>query len=70
MNEKYQVKWAAVAESDLKDIIDYIANDSPVNALQMLKKMRQKVSSLITLPANDRHVCARVLEGKHPQILS
>ena len=66
MNQKYQVIWAAVAESDLKQIVDYIAIDSPGNALQILKKMRQKVSSLYTLPERGRIVPE--LQGQGMQI--
>ena len=32
MSKKYKVEWAAVAEGDLKQIIDYIAMDNPGNA--------------------------------------
>ncbi len=56
MNEKYQGKWAAVAENDLKQIIDYIAIDSPGNALPILKKLRQKTENLHTLPERGRIV--------------
>ena len=66
MNEKYRVKWAAVAESDLKQIIDYIAIDSPGNALQILKKLKQKASSLYTLPERGRIVPE--LQGQGIQI--
>ena len=50
MNKKYKVEWAAVAESDLKQIIYYMAADGPGNALQILKKIRQKASSLYAFP--------------------
>ena len=66
MNEKYRVKWAAVAESDLKQIIDYIATDSPGNASQILKKLKQKASSLHTLPEHGRIVPE--LQGQGIQI--
>ena len=56
MNKKYKVKWADVARSDLKQIIYYIAADSPGNALQILKKIKQKASSLYTLPERGRIV--------------
>jgi toxin ParE1/3/4 len=56
MNKQYKVEWAAVAEADLKQIIDYIAVDSPGNALQALKNIRQKTSSLYTLPERGRIV--------------
>jgi len=54
MNKKYKVEWAAVAEVDLEQIIDYIAMDSPGNALQILEKLRQKTSALYTLPESGR----------------
>jgi addiction module RelE/StbE family toxin len=56
MNKKYKVAWTAVAEMDLKQIIDYIATDSPGNALQVLKKIRQKASSLYTVPERGKIV--------------
>ena len=56
MNKQYKVEWAAVAEADLKQIIDYIAVDSPGNALQVLKNIRQKSSGLYTLPERGRIV--------------
>ncbi|MGB5216680.1 MAG: type II toxin-antitoxin system RelE/ParE family toxin [Smithella sp.] len=56
MNEKYEVEWASAAESDLKRMIDYIAEDSPDNALQILKKVRQKASNLYAFPERGRIV--------------
>jgi plasmid stabilization system protein ParE len=56
MNKKYHVEWAAIAERDLKQLIDYIATASPANALQILKKIKQKTSSLYTLPERGRIV--------------
>ena len=56
MNNKYLVQWAAVAQRDLKEIIEYIEIDSPGNALQILKKVKQKVSSLYTSPERGRIV--------------
>lgn len=56
MNKKYHVEWAATAERDLKQFIDYIAIANPDNALQLLIKIRQKTSSLYTLPERGRIV--------------
>jgi toxin ParE1/3/4 len=50
MKTKYKVVWANIAESDLKDIIDYISIDSPQNALKVLRKIKQKTSDLHALP--------------------
>lgn len=66
MSARYQVKWAVVAENDLKQIIDYIAIDSPGNALQLLKEIRQKASSLYTFPERGRIV--QELQGQGIQI--
>jgi len=56
MSQKYDIIWAGVAENDLKEIIEYIATDSPTNALITLKKIKQKASSLYTLPERGRIV--------------
>jgi len=56
MNSEYQVIWAAVAEKDLNNIIAYIAEDSPQNALNILNKIRQKAFLLYSLPERGRVV--------------
>ena len=54
MTPKYDLIWAGVAENDLKEIIEYIAIDSPAEALKIFKKIKQKASSLYTLPERGR----------------
>ncbi len=56
MSKQYHVKWASVAQIDLKQIIDYIALENPGNALQILGKIKQKASDLYTLPDRGRIV--------------
>jgi toxin ParE1/3/4 len=56
MKEKYQVVWSNIAENDLRNIIEYIADDSPPNALKIFKSIKQKVSSLNTFPERGRIV--------------
>jgi toxin ParE1/3/4 len=56
MSQKYDIIWAGVAENDLKEIIEYIAIDSPANALKAIKKIKQKASCLYTLPERGRIV--------------
>jgi toxin ParE1/3/4 len=56
MKKRYDVKWAAVAQKDLKQIIEYIARESPGNALQILDEIKQKASDLYTLPDRGRVV--------------
>jgi toxin ParE1/3/4 len=65
MNKKYKVEWATVAESDLKQIIDYIAAESPGNALHLFKKIRQKASILYTFPERGRIVPELQGQGIH-----
>ena len=65
MNRKYHVKWAAIAQRDLKQIMDHIAIDSPGNALQILKKIKQKASNLYTLPERGRIVPELQDQGIH-----
>ncbi len=56
MSEKYKVEWASVAEVDFRQIIDYIAIDSPGNALQLFGRIRQEVSTLYIFPERGRVV--------------
>ncbi len=56
MCKKYQVIWAIAAQDDLRQIIDYIAVDSPGNASQILKKIKKKTSDLYTMPDRGRIV--------------
>ncbi len=56
MKLNYKVIWTNVAESDLKDIIEYISIDSPQNALRILNNIKQKTSELYTLPERNRTV--------------
>ncbi len=65
MSQAYHIKWAAVAQSDLKQIIDHIAVDSPDNALGILKKIREEASSLYTFPDQGRIVPELKDQGIH-----
>ncbi|MDJ0815758.1 MAG: type II toxin-antitoxin system RelE/ParE family toxin [Desulfobacterales bacterium] len=56
MNKKYGVVWSNVAENDLRNIVEYIADDSPPDALKVFKRIKQKASSLYTLPERGRIV--------------
>jgi plasmid stabilization system protein ParE len=41
MSAEYKVHWARIAESDFREIILYIAEDSPTNAIEdiLLKRL-------------------------------
>jgi plasmid stabilization system protein ParE len=56
MRETYHIVWAAVAERDLKEIIAFIAIDSPANALKILQKIKRSASSPYTSPERGRVV--------------
>ena len=56
MNKKHQVGWSNIAANDLKSIIEYIADDSPSNALKTFKKIKQKASNHYLLPERGRIV--------------
>ena len=56
MKKKYQVVWSNIAENDLNNIIEYIADDSPPNALKIFKRIKQKASSLSNFPERGRIV--------------
>ena len=56
MKKRYKVIWSNVAEHELKNIIDYIADDSPSAALRIFKKIKQKASNLHLFPERGRIV--------------
>lgn len=56
MSKKFNVIWANVAEKDLLNIIEYIAEDSPQNAINILAKIRKQASDLYTIPERGRIV--------------
>ncbi len=65
MDKTYQIVWAGVAENDLKDIIKFIAIDSPANALKILNNIKQSTSSLYISPERGRVVPELHEQGIH-----
>ena len=65
MSKQYQVKWAMAAKNDLSEIIEYIAIDSLENALQIIKKIKQKASDLHAMPDRGRIVPELKQQGIH-----
>ena len=47
---KYKVRWTRSAETDLNEIIEYIAKDSITVALEKLSAIRDSVSKLSAHP--------------------
>jgi len=56
MSKKFKVEWAESAENDLLKIVEYIALDSPKNALRILKKIKTRVQELYHTPNRCRVV--------------
>lgn len=65
MGKKYHVRWALAAQGDLARIIDYIAIDSPGNALKTLIEIKQKASNLHGFPEKGRIVPELQGQGIH-----
>jgi toxin ParE1/3/4 len=53
---KYSVLWTKTAGQDLGSIIDYIAQDSPDRALEILHAIRTAASALTSMPERGRIV--------------
>ncbi|HJP19134.1 MAG: plasmid stabilization protein [Gammaproteobacteria bacterium] len=56
MKKRYEVIWSDIAEKDFTHIIEYIAVDSPHNALKILRKIKEKASNLYLSPKRGRIV--------------
>jgi plasmid stabilization system protein ParE len=56
MSTPFIVHWAGIAEEDLKNIILYIAEDSPTNARNIFEKIKETASGLTRLPESARIV--------------
>ncbi|MCK5783488.1 MAG: type II toxin-antitoxin system RelE/ParE family toxin [Desulfobacterales bacterium] len=56
MSTPFKVHWATVADEDLKNIILYIAKDSPQNARLIFEKIKEQTSSLTHFPERGRTV--------------
>ncbi|TAL23853.1 MAG: type II toxin-antitoxin system RelE/ParE family toxin [Nitrospirae bacterium] len=56
MSRRYSVRWADTAERDLEAIIDFISEDSPATAIEILEKLRDAASGLNASPERGRVV--------------
>ena len=56
MSTPFKVHWAGIDEEDLKNIILYIAEDSPTNARNIFEKIKETASSLTHFPERGRIV--------------
>ena len=56
MNRKYTVRWTDTAEKDLKIILDFIAEESIDEALNILERLRERAANLYSMPEHGRIV--------------
>ena len=56
MKKVYDVMWSETSEKDLVGMVEYIAADSPSNAFEILKEIKQKALSLYAFPHRGRIV--------------
>lgn len=56
MAETHQVLWTDTARQDLTGIVDYIAQDSIVNALAVLEQLEAKAAQLASFSGRGRVV--------------
>ncbi len=56
MDEEYKVVWTKSAVSDLESIIEYIAENSPLTASALFRKLRKQIDTLSYSPQRGRHI--------------
>ena len=63
MISEYSVFWSRTAETDLINIVEYIAVDSPPNALGIFNKIKKKAAGLTSFPEKGRVVTELQAQG-------
>jgi len=63
MKKSFEVLWAAVAEKDLLGIVDFIAEDNPGIALEILNKIKSGTAKLDHSPKRGRIVPELLKQG-------
>ncbi len=63
MKGSFDVLWATVAEQDLLGIVEFIANDSPQSALEILDRVRAATARLDHSPKRGRVVPELLAHG-------
>lgn len=63
MSKKYKAIWSSIAKEDLKDIIEYIAEENLLNARNILKNIKKKASNLYVFPSRGRIVPELKIQG-------
>ncbi|MFT4102951.1 MAG: type II toxin-antitoxin system RelE/ParE family toxin [Burkholderiaceae bacterium] len=47
---QYRIAWRPMAESDLERIVDHVAQDGPITALEFVEELREKAGRLAMFP--------------------
>ena len=63
MRKKYSIQWARPAKLDLIEIAEFIAEDRPVVAREIIKKIRERISNLQMAPERGRVVPELAKQG-------
>ena len=63
MDERYQVYWSKIAESDLLAIIRFIRDSSPQAAAETFASIKNKTSELALFPERGRIVPELLAQG-------
>ena len=63
MKQVYEVLWAAVAENDLLEILVFIAEESPSNALKIMSRIRSRAAKPEQSPMQGRVVPELLSQG-------
>ena len=56
MDRVFQVIWAKSAVQDIEEIIDYIAQDSPLTAKKLFTQIKERVETLASSPHRGRYI--------------
>ncbi len=56
MDEEYKVVWTRSAVSDIESIIEYIAEDSPLTAKALFRKLKKQIETLSYSPQRGRYI--------------
>ena len=73
MTGSFEILWAVVAERDLLGIVDFIADDDPGAALEILHRIRAGTARGEERICHFSHrwtpTCRRPLAGKAPEVI-
>ncbi len=56
MDEEYKIVWTRSAVCDLESIIEYIAENSPLTAKTLFRKLKKQIETLSYSPQRGRYI--------------